>query len=190
MTIQLYRTPQREDLDEPLVVSTNGNILTVAGVEYDLSDITEAPEVLEIPHVVGPIFRRDGKIHVLVIAPYGADETPVGADPMPQPLPQPQPFAGVPELFASAGFAVSGGVLGTIEMAAQLQSAYYEDGWMFAAFAHPQDDMNYLVFVQTDVPAKIEQFKDLGSFELVFSDPSTGDPIEPGRIDLQILKVR
>lgn len=107
-------------------------------------------------------------------------------EPEQPPVPPPAP---IPVLFASAGFAVSGGVLGTIELTSALASAYYEDGWMSVAFSEPRDDVNYLVFVQTDMPVKIEQFKDLGSFELIFSDPITGDPVEPGRIDLQLLKV-
>lgn len=94
-----------------------------------------------------------------------------------------------PILFASAGLVISAGVVATIELAAQLASAYYEDGWMQVFFGE-EPGFPYLVFVQTDLPVKVEQFKDLGSFELIFSDPATGDPIEPGRIDLQILKVR
>lgn len=99
------------------------------------------------------------------------------------------PPAILPELFASAGIIIVTGVVTTLELAPQIASTYYEDGWMQVFFSEAPG-FPYLVFVQTDVPMKIEQFKDLGSFELIFSDPATGDPIEPGRIDLQILKVR
>lgn len=94
-----------------------------------------------------------------------------------------------PSLFASVGLSILNGQLSTIEIAAQLQGVVYEEGWLLVVFAQPQDAANYLVFAQTDIPAKVDQYKDGGSFELVFTDPATGDPIEPGRIDLQILKV-
>lgn len=106
-----------------------------------------------------------------------------------EPTPPQPPVVATPHIFASAGITIVGGAVISVELAAQLASAYYEDGWMQVFFAEVPG-FPYLVFVQTDVPVKIEQFKDLGSFELVFSDPVTGDPIEPGRIDLQILKVR
>lgn len=93
-----------------------------------------------------------------------------------------------PSLFATAGIVIVNGVVVTLEIAPQIASAYYEDGWMTLAFAQLQPDVHYLVFVQTDIPAKIEQFKDLGSFELIFTHPETGDPIEPGRVDLHIIK--
>lgn len=94
-----------------------------------------------------------------------------------------------PVLFASAGVVIAGGAIQTIELAAQLQGSLYEDGWLMIGFATPLSTASYLIFAQTDVPARIEQFKSEGSFELVFSD-ANGDPVEPGRIDLQILKVR
>lgn len=109
----------------------------------------------------------------------------------PEEIEDPQtPPTVMPFLFATAGIVIVSGIVTLVELAPQIASAYYEDGWMTLAFIRPQEDDKYLIFVQTDVPAKVEQFKDLGSFELIFSDPVTGDPIEPGRIDLQILKVR
>lgn len=190
MTIQLYRTPQRADLPEPLYVHKAYDNLTIGDQVYDLSGVGAEPVRIDNQWIVGPVFRLNGKVHVKVIKPYGADEQPVDDEEMPQPAPQPRVLAGVPELFASAGMVIVSGVVTTLELAAQLASTYYEDGWMTVSFTQPQEDTKYLVFVYTDVPAKVEQFKDLGSFELIFSDPATGDPIEPGRIDLQILKVR
>lgn len=93
-------------------------------------------------------------------------------------------------LYAAAAICITGGSISVIEQAAQLQSATYDDGWVMIGFTEPQDTADYLIFAQTDVPTKIEQFKEPGYFELVFSDPITGASIEPGRMDIQILKVR
>lgn len=95
-----------------------------------------------------------------------------------------------PTLFAAAAIGITDGSISLIEQAAQLSSAVYEDGWTFVVFSEARPSADYLIFAQTDIPAKIEQFKEPGYFELVFSDPTTGDPINPGRIDLQILEVR
>lgn len=95
-----------------------------------------------------------------------------------------------PELFASASLTVDGGIVALLEQAAQLSSAVHEDGWTFVVFSEARPSSDYLIFAQTDIPAKIEQFKEPGYFELVFSDPVSGDPINPNRIDLQILEVR
>ena len=95
-----------------------------------------------------------------------------------------------PHLYAAAAICITGGAISVIEQAAQLQSATYDDGWVMIGFTEPQDTADYLIFAQTDVPTKIEQFKEPGYFELVFSDPITGASIEPGRMDIQILKVR
>lgn len=95
-----------------------------------------------------------------------------------------------PQLFAAVAVCITDGAIATIELAAQLSSAAYEDGWAMIGFSEPQDTAEYLIFAQTDVLAKIEQFKEPGYFELVISDPVSGDPLNPGRIDIQILKVR
>lgn len=94
-----------------------------------------------------------------------------------------------PTLFAAVAVCIEDGAISMIEQAAQLQGAVYEDGWLMVWFATPLNTADYLVFAQSDIPAKIEQFKDTIGFELVFSD-ATGDPLNPGRIDIQILKVR
>lgn len=109
----------------------------------------------------------------------------------PPPVPDPEftPPPPQPYLFGTVALTISNGALATIELAAGLSGAIYEDGWLLVMFSNPQDAANYLVFAQTDVPTKVEQFKDTGSFELVFSD-TNGDPVEPGRLDLQILMVR
>lgn len=94
-----------------------------------------------------------------------------------------------PALFAAVAVCIENGAIATIELAAQLQGAIYEDGWLMVFFAQPQDAADYLVFAQSDVPAKIEQFKDANAFELVFSDADS-NPVNPGRVDITIVKVR
>lgn len=95
----------------------------------------------------------------------------------------------VPGLIGSAGFTIADGTVATVELAAQLAGAYYEQGYVQVYFLETQT-LPYLVFVQTDIPCKVEQYKEPGALELVFSDPLTGNPIDLGRIDLQILNVR
>lgn len=108
----------------------------------------------------------------------------------PPELPSPVITPPQPLLYAAVAVSIAAGSITVIEQAAQLVAATYDAGWLMIVFAEPQDTTNYLIFAQTDVPAKIEQFKSNGYFELVFSNASTGAPIEPGRIDIQILKVR
>lgn len=102
----------------------------------------------------------------------------------------PYPPLPVPSLFATASMSIQNGQLGSFELASQLQGAIYEDGWLMVMFAEPQQAANYLVFAQTDIPARVDQYKDNGAFELLFSNSTSGDPVEPGRVDLQILRVR
>lgn len=134
-----------------------------------------------VPHDY-TLFRQpdDGPIGFVnnggVIAPYV--EPPASAAPV------------QPHLYAAVAICIAASAISVIEQAAQLSSATYEDGWVMIGFSEPQDTSDYLIFAQTDLPVKIEQFKSDGYFELVFSDPSTGVPVEPGRIDIQILKVR
>lgn len=104
--------------------------------------------------------------------------------------PTPVAFVSQPAIFAAGAVCIQDGSVAMLELAAQINGAYYEEGWLMAFFTEEQDENGYLIFAQTDVPARIEQFKGGGSFELVFTDPSTGAPVGPGRIDLQILKVR
>lgn len=104
-------------------------------------------------------------------------------------IPPPQPRLPAPGLIGSAGFTIADGAVTTVELAAQLTGAYYEQGYVQVFFLETQT-LPYLVFVQTDIPCKVEQYKEPGALELVFSDPLTGDPIDLGRIDLQILNVR
>ena len=137
--------------------------------------------------------RDNGKIVGAYSAPQDfTDPTPLDAndpDLLAYLNPVSVPEVHAPTIYASAGIIISAGIVTALELAPQIASAYYEDGWMQIFFAE-LPGYPYLVFVQTDIPVKVEQFKDLGSFELIFSDPLTGDPSEPGRIDLQILKVR
>lgn len=185
MTVHTYTTPQRNDAE--LAYEINGDMLVINGQGYDLSG--PGPFVIDSPFVLCA-FRLGDDVHVRMVVPYGAGEEPAPHEEMPEPPPPSAPITPLqPRLFATAGLNISGGVATSIELAAEIASAYYEDGWLSVAFSSPLDSTNYLVFERTDVPAKVEQFKDLGSFELIFSDPVTGDPVEPGRIDLQLLKV-
>lgn len=188
MSIILYRTPQYSTAE--VEVSVSGEVLTINGEDFDLSGLQGRFSV-ESPYVTGFAFRLGDDIHVKVVQPYSGEEEPVEDEAMPEPpaLPPP-PTPSAPYLFGTVAVCISAGVISTIEMAAQLQGAMYEEGWLMIGFSEQQDAADYLVFAQTDVPAKIEQFKDGGAFELVFSDPSTGAPLEPSRVDIQILKVR
>lgn len=95
-----------------------------------------------------------------------------------------------PQLFAAVAVNIEDGAISSVEQAAQFGQLIYEDGWLMAVFAGAGDAANYMVFAQPDIPARVEQFKSEGGFELVFSDATTGDPVNPNRIDIQILKVR
>lgn len=94
-----------------------------------------------------------------------------------------------PSLFAAASIKIENGQATMMEIVAQLQGAVYEDGWLMVFFSQEQEESQYMIFAQTDIPTKIEQFKSSVSFELVFSDLE-GNPINPNQIDIQILKVR
>lgn len=108
------------------------------------------------------------------------------------PYVEPVPFAtpAQPSLFAAVALSIEDGSVTAIEQAAQFGQIIYDDGWLMAIFAGFSDSSDYMVFAQPDIPARVEQFKSEGGFELVFSDPATGDPVNPNRIDIQILKVR
>lgn len=95
----------------------------------------------------------------------------------------------VPNMTGSAGFTMADGIITGVELGALVAGAYYEQGYVQVYFLETQT-LPYLVFVQTDLPCKVEQYKEPGALELVFSDPLTGNPIDLGRIDLQILNVR
>lgn len=187
MTIQIYKTPQRSDAG-PVTVTKSGDILTVNGVAYDLSDIND-PVVRDIPFVSGPIFRQGGKLHVRVIIPYAEGETPVEANDTMPPTPTIVVNTGTPSLFATLGLTIADGALTSVEMAAQLQGAYYEPGYLQVGFATGRVPPNYLVFVQYDVPATMTQYKGEDGFEIIFAD-TNGDPVNPGRLDIQLLEVR
>ena len=95
-----------------------------------------------------------------------------------------------PQLFAAVAVNIEDGAIASVEQAAQFGQLIYEDGWLMATFSGVGESASYLVFAQTDIPARIEQFRSEGGFEIVLSDPASGDPINPNRIDIQILKVR
>lgn len=97
--------------------------------------------------------------------------------------------APVPVVFASIGVVIDNGQVSILEMPANIQSVTYEEGWLLAVFSEAQTDTAYQIFALVDKPAQIEQFKSEGYFELIFSD-GNGNPVEPLRADIQILKVR
>ena len=128
-----------------------------------------------------------GNRHRVMIAEWEAEGNEIPAYVPPAPV-ETVPAPSTP---AAGAFCITDGVLSLIELPTGISGAYYEDGWISITFVPPAPTADsYLIFAQADVPAKIEQFKNAGSFELVFTDPATGESIEPGRIDLQILKVR
>lgn len=104
-------------------------------------------------------------------------------------LPPAPPVPLRPALFATLGVTITDGALTSVEMAAQLQGAYYEPGYLQVGFVDGRIPPNYLVFVQCDVPATMTQYKSEDGFELVFAD-TNGDAVNPGRLDIQILEVR
>jgi len=103
----------------------------------------------------------------------------------------PTPAVAIPQpaLFAIVSVCIADGAISAIEQAAQFGTMAYDDGWLMASFADFGDSADYMISVQTDIPARTEQFKSDGFFELVFSDPVSGDPINPNRIDMQMFKV-
>lgn len=118
------------------------------------------------------------------------DETPADIQALwDSPLSKVQPPPAAPRLSATLGVTIANGALTSVEMAAQLQGAYYETGYLQVGFVGERDPLKYLVFVQCDVPAVMSQYKATDGFELVFAD-SAGDPVDPGRLDIQILEVR
>lgn len=92
-----------------------------------------------------------------------------------------------PSLFATVAVCVADGAITVIEQASQVGSIFYEDGWLMATF--PGNTADFMIFAQPEFPCRVEQIKYDGGFELVFSD-ANGDPVEPGRVDIQIIKVR
>lgn len=107
----------------------------------------------------------------------------------PDEVPSFTPPPPAPNMTGSAGFTMADGAITGVELGALVAGAYYEQGYVQVYFLETQT-LPYLVFVQTDMPCRVEQYKEPGALELVFSDPLTGNPIDLGRIDLQILNVR
>lgn len=88
MAIVLYRTPQRRD--DTIDVHVDGETLTINGESFDLSQV-DAEFNLDSPFVIGPVFRKGGDVHVMVIEPYGRGEEPPPLDEMPS-VPMPDPI--------------------------------------------------------------------------------------------------
>ena len=81
MPIKIYRTPQRNDVPA-FAYSTDGETLIVAGLEFDLSGVTE-PQVIDSDFVAGPVFRQGAYIHVQLVIPYASGEEPCEHEDMP-----------------------------------------------------------------------------------------------------------
>lgn len=84
MGIQIYRTPARRD--DTLSYSVSGETLKINGVNYDLSEVGD-PTQIDNDFVSGQVYRLNGDVHVLLVAPYKAGEAPIEADVMPDPPP-------------------------------------------------------------------------------------------------------
>lgn len=84
MGIQIYRTPARRD--DKLSFSVSGETLKINGVNYDLSEVGD-PTQIDNDFVSGQVYRLNGDVHVLLVAPYKAGEAPIEADLMPDPPP-------------------------------------------------------------------------------------------------------
>ena len=68
-------TPQRRDDD--LLLTVAGDVVSVNGVAYDLSVITEGATLpasaTDCPFLSGDISRVNGELSIIVILPHGAD---------------------------------------------------------------------------------------------------------------------
>ncbi len=77
--------PQRND--NPLVVSRQGDVLTINGEEFDFSSVPDGATVPEdaIPCecILGPVHRVDGNLHLTLILPRGPRPEPWQTDPEP-----------------------------------------------------------------------------------------------------------
>lgn len=78
-------SPQRRD--DTLVVSKQGNTLTINGTAYDFSVVTEGATLpasaTDCPLLVGNIERIAGVLHLSLILPTGPDATQAANFPQP-----------------------------------------------------------------------------------------------------------
>lgn len=99
--MHIILSPMRSD--DRLVVERQGDRLTINGAPVDLSGLAEGASLPEgatgCAHVLGPVRRTGGRLHLTLLLPHGPDapaETlfPAPLDPVPEgavPLP---PWAG------------------------------------------------------------------------------------------------
>jgi len=93
-------------LDETLEVLKEGDVLTVNGIPFDFSLLPEGAtlpaEAIESEHLVGPVERINGELHLTLRLPHGAN--PSKAVAFPEPIyvtedgPIPLPFDPEPEV--------------------------------------------------------------------------------------------
>lgn len=77
--------PQRND--DTYVVLVDGDILTVNGVNYDFSPLTEGHILphgaVNLPWLVSDVTRENGEITLKLILPHGADASEAARFPQP-----------------------------------------------------------------------------------------------------------
>lgn len=81
--MQLILSPQRRD--DTLAASVSGEVLTLNGTPWDLSEVTEGG-TLDVPGcdwIAGPVRRVGGQIIVELIVPHGPDAPPETRSPDP-----------------------------------------------------------------------------------------------------------
>ena len=188
MAIQLYRTPQRLDREEPLEVSTSGEVLTIDGTPLDLSGVGATPQQVDSPWVIGKAFRLNGDVHVMVLSPYSAGEEPCDADEMPDPPPALNLSQPTPRLVATALLTVDSGDLGGVSSAAGLSFGFYMGVglyWLF--FSGEMADLSYSYAVAASQGRVTVTDRQLSYMELTVVD-DTGNPVDPAEISLQLYR--
>ena len=101
-------------MDETLTASLAGDVLTLNGVEFDLSPLPEGAtlpaEAIASDWIVGPVSRIDGELHLTLRLPHGQNPSQAVAFPEPvtvtvdgpidlpfDPPAEPEPLPDMPE---------------------------------------------------------------------------------------------
>lgn len=74
-------------LDETLVASLAGDVLTLNGEAFDFGPLSEGAtlpaEAIDSPWIVGPVSRVDGELHLTLRLPHGPNPSQAVAYPRP-----------------------------------------------------------------------------------------------------------
>lgn len=74
-------------LDATLAASRAGDVLTLNGVEYDFSPLTDGAALpagaIDSPWIVGPVSRINGELHMTLRLPHGVNPSQAVAFPEP-----------------------------------------------------------------------------------------------------------